>query len=113
MTCKYQELLFGPLQPMPPFLQRQLHHQQLSVSDAVVLFRWGQTSGKESTRMYFLVDLRPLTENGPNASVRCVNFNNVLFLGVRKGQDWCKGKTLLKLGKCLLHLRGHFKFLLG
>jgi len=38
------EWVFGPFHPVSAFLDRQLHHQQLPVTNVIVLLCWGEST---------------------------------------------------------------------
>lgn len=51
MVCDDGKWKLCPLQPMAPLLKSQLDSKQFTVTDVIILFRWGEFPGIEGARV--------------------------------------------------------------
>lgn len=91
-----QEGVFRALQPMPPFLQGQLHRQQFPVSHAIVALSRGQAAGEEGARVELVVSGGAMGQGGADTHIQGIHLHHKLKRGVRVGEDGGGGERFLQ-----------------
>jgi hypothetical protein len=81
------ERLFCPLKPMSPFLQRQFHSQQLSVTHIIVALSRYKPAREERAGVNLLVRGRALGQDRPHPRVRRIDLHDELPGGVRLDEN--------------------------
>ena len=113
MVRPYQKRQFSPLEPVPPFFQRQLDGEELTVPNVIISLCRGQTSGVEGTGVQLLVGGRFLGQDGPHSQIGSVHLNHELPFRVRHLEDGCRGEACLQGLKRVIGGRGPEKRHLG
>ncbi len=93
------EWVVSSLQPVPPFLQSQLDGEQLTISNVIILLRWGQFLRVVSAKLEAGRLTKLLGQHGSDSDGGGIHFHHKWNMGIWMTKDRSRAKGGLKFLK--------------